>query len=159
MILLAVIVALLAPTPAFPAIATAQRERMESASESRDTLDAILAAVRAVETGSEPDGGRSALGDGGRALGPYQIHRAYYVDSGVAGTYEDCAEAEFSRRVVLAYWKRWCPDALARRDASILSRVHNGGPRGARKSATLAYWHRVESLLVGTRLERATPRP
>jgi hypothetical protein len=113
----------------------------------RYSLDEILDAVQAVESGGCANGGRDATGDGGRAIGPYQIHRAYFRDSRVAGHYEDCRDPEFSRRVVIAYWKRWCPDALARCDAEVLARVHNGGPRGDRKRATLKYWSRVQAWL------------
>ena len=115
------------------------------------SLDEILAALRATESGGHGNGGRDATGDGGRAIGPYQIHRAYFIDSGVPGRYADCRDPEFSRRVVIAYWQRWCPDALARCDAEVLVRVHNGGPRGARKSSTLAHWRRVESVLSAAR--------
>jgi hypothetical protein len=116
--------------------------------ESPFTLDEILAALRATESGGHGNGGRDATGDGGRAIGPYQIHRAYFADSGVRGRYQDCRDPHFARRVVIAYWRRWCPEALERRDAEVLARVHNGGPRGARKSSTLAYWRKVESQLV-----------
>jgi hypothetical protein len=111
------------------------------------TLDEVLDALRATESGGQGNGGRDATGDRGRAIGPYQIHRAYFVDSGVAGRYEDCRDPAFARRVVIAYWRRWCPDALERCDAEVLARVHNGGPRGARKASTLAYWRRVERAL------------
>ena len=114
----------------------------------RYSLDAILEAVRAIETGGETNGGRDAIGDGGRAIGPYQIHRAYFVDAGVAGRYDDCRDPDYSRRVVLAYWTRWCPDALEHGDAEVLARTHNGGPEGARKPGTLVYWLKVEERLV-----------
>ncbi len=118
-----------------------------TAPEPRCTLDAILAAIRITESGGQAGGGRAAIGDGGRALGPYQIHRAYFVDSGIAGAYEDCRDEAFSRRVVIAYWRRWCPDALAQRDVEVLARIHNGGPHGARKDKTLDYWRKVERRL------------
>lgn len=111
-------------------------------------LDALLEALRWVESGGHKNGGRGATGDGGRAIGPYQIHRSYFVDARVAGRYEDCRDPAFARRVVIAYWQRWCPEALALRDLELLARVHNGGPRGDRKSSTLGYWKKVERRLV-----------
>ena len=114
------------------------------------SLEEILDAIRMVETGGQPDGGRPATGDGGRAIGPYQIHREHWLDSRVPGRYEDCRDPLYSRRVVIAYWQRWCPDALARCDAEVLARVHNGGPRGHEKTGTRPYWERVR-----VRLERA----
>lgn len=117
------------------------------------SIDSILDAIRATESGGLEDGGSAAAGDGGRAIGPFQIHRAYFLDAGVPGQYSDCRDGDSARRVVLAYWKRWCPDALERCDAEVLARVHNGGPHGARKASTLAYWRKVEQQLAA-----ASPR-
>jgi hypothetical protein len=78
-----------------------------------------------------------------RALGPLQIHRAYWQDSGVPGRYSDCADLAYSRRVATAYLKRYAPKAWAAGDVVTLARVHNGGPMGHRKAATLAYARKV----------------
>jgi hypothetical protein len=110
----------------------------------RGSVPEILNAIRTVETGGSPDGGRGAIGDRGEALGPYQIHRAYWEDARVAGTYEDCRDPDYARGVVLAYWKRYCPQALETRDAEMLARIHNGGPSGAAKTSTLQFWRKVE---------------
>lgn len=82
-------------------------------------------------------------GDDGAAFGPLQIHRAYWQDSGVPGQYSDCADLTYSRRVVTAYLRRYARDAWDRADAMALARVHNGGPSGAKKRATLAYGRKV----------------
>jgi len=111
------------------------------------SLDEILSAVREVETGGEPDEGRRATGDGGLAIGPFQIHRAYWQDAGIRGAFEDCRDPEYARAVVLAYWRRYCPRALDELEAEVLARVHNGGPRGARLESTLAFWCKVERAL------------
>ena len=50
---------------------------------------------------------------------------------------------------MLAYWRRYCPTAMAAGDAEVLARVHNGGPRGNRKAATAAYWRRVLAAMEG----------
>ncbi len=86
------------------------------------------------------------LGDGGKALGPLQIHRGYHADSRVAGDYSRCADLTYSRRVAEAYLKRYAPRAWAAGDVETLSRVHNGGPAGARKAATLPYWSTAPTL-------------
>ena len=86
------------------------------------------------------------VGDGGRALGPLQIHRAYHADSRVAGAYERVAELDYSKRVATAYLKRYAPEAWAKGDVETLARVHNGGPRGHLKSATKSYGVRVALL-------------
>lgn len=98
----------------------------------------LLDAIRAVESG-----GRSVVprGDDGRARGPYQIWRSYWIDSGVAGRYEDVDDAEYSRRVVRAYWSRYAPKNASH---ETLARIHNGGPRGHMRAATMQYWRRVK---------------
>lgn len=108
------------------------------------TLRQTLDAIRTVETG-----GGVSDGDGGRAVGPYQIWRCYWQDSGVAGEYEQCREREYAERVVVAYMQRYCPQAIAGAevDAETIARTHVGGPKGATKDATLPYWRRVRSVL------------
>ena len=101
-------------------------------------------ALHQVETGRRFG---AIVGDNGAALGPLQIHRAYWQDSRIGGTYEQCADLEFSKRVVTAYLKRYAPAAWAAGDVETLARVHNGGPRGHLKPATLCYSRKVISQL------------
>jgi len=87
------------------------------------------------------------LGDGGKALGPLQIHRAYHADSRVAGgDYSRCADLDYSKRVVSAYLQRYAPQAWDAGDVVTLARIHNGGPKGASKPATVAYGDKVARL-------------
>jgi hypothetical protein len=107
----------------------------------------ILDAIREKETGGEADPA-NAIGDGGRAIGPYQIHRVYWQDAiehepSIGGQYEDCRDAAYAERVILAYWDRYAPDWRH----ETLARVHNGGPKGHRKSATVGYWLDVRANL------------
>ena len=86
------------------------------------------------------------LGDQGRALGPLQIHRAYHADARIGGDYSRCADLDYSKRVVSAYLQRYAPAAWAAGaagDVVTLARIHNGGPRGASKPATVAYGDKV----------------
>ncbi len=107
--------------------------------------DSLLDAIRAVESGGDD----SAVGDDGRAIGPYQIHKAYWVDACAAdpslrsGTYADCFDAVYARRVVVAYLTRYGRG----RTAEELAQIHNGGPRGHRKSATLEYAAKVRAAM------------
>jgi hypothetical protein len=78
-------------------------------------------------------------GDGGAALGPLQIHRGYHEDSRVPGRYEQVANLAYARRVAEAYFQRYAPDAWAKGDMETLARIHNGGPKGHHKAATLPY--------------------
>jgi len=100
-------------------------------------------ALHVVETG----GRRGAiLGDNGKALGPLQIHRGYHADARIGGDYSRCADLDYSRRVVSAYLQRYAPKAWAAGDVVTLARIHNGGPAGARKAATVNYGAKVQRL-------------
>jgi hypothetical protein len=105
--------------------------------------DSFFRALHVVET----SGKRGAiLGDNGRALGPLQIHRAYHADARIGGDYARCADLDYSKRVVSAYLQRYAPAAWAAGDVSTLARIHNGGPRGASKPATVNYAAKVTRL-------------
>jgi hypothetical protein len=105
--------------------------------------DSFFRALHVVETS-----GRTGpiLGDGGKALGPLQIHKSYHTDSRVAGDYSRVAELDYSKRVATAYLKRYAPEAWAKGDVETLARVHNGGPKGHLKPATKGYGARVKAL-------------
>lgn len=109
-------------------------------------LERLMIAIRQVETGGHPDP-TNALGDDGRSLGPYQITWAYWHDSGVPGRYEQVRYDAYARRVMVAYWKRYCPTALEQRDFETLARIHNGGAKGRRTHKTLKYWRKVQEAL------------
>ena len=105
--------------------------------------DSFFRALHLVETGGRTG---AILGDNGRSLGPLQIMRAYHIDSRVAGAYERCADLDYSKRVVSAYLQRYAPKAWANGDVETLARIHNGGPRGASKAATIRYGEKVRRL-------------
>jgi hypothetical protein len=110
--------------------------------------DSFWRALHLVETG----GRRGAiLGDNGKALGPLQIHRAYWQDARVGGRYEDCADFDYSKRVAAAYLRRYAPEAWDKGDIFTLARIHNGGPQGARKPATVNYGAKVARIAGGAR--------
>lgn len=111
-----------------------------------ETVRSLFNAIRQVETGGHADPA-NARGDGGRSFGPYQIQRKYWQDSGMPGRYEQVRSWVYAERVMLAYWHRHCPDALARGDFETLARVHNGGPAGHRKLATWSYWLKVRKAM------------
>jgi hypothetical protein len=102
----------------------------------------LLDAIKQVESG----GRANVVGDGGKAIGPYQIHRSYWVDACAydpalaAGKYSDCFNEQYARRVVKAYLRRY---GRGKSDEQ-LARIHNGGPNGHRKSATVGYWNKVQ---------------
>ena len=105
-----------------------------------DVPSELINAIHQVETSGRLG---PIKGDNGRALGPLQIHRAYWIDAGVPGRYEDCARLDYSVRVFNAYMARYAPHG----DFETIARIHNGGPRGHRKTQTLRYWRAVRKHL------------
>jgi len=109
-------------------------------------LDQFLKAIRLVETGGIKDNGIGAKGDNGKSFGPYQIQKAYWTDSRLTGTWEQClTDKAYSEKVMIAYWKRYCPKAFEAGDWETLARIHNGGPKGHKKNATVKYWEKVKA--------------
>ena len=111
--------------------------------------DRILDAIRQVETGGEKDPA-NAVGDGGKAIGPFQIHYAYWkdavdFDSSIGGKYSDCKNDEYARKIVIAYLTRYAPNW----DDETVARIHNGGPKGHKRTTTLDYWAKVRKFLRG----------
>jgi hypothetical protein len=106
-------------------------------------LERLLDAIARVESRSDPN----AVGDHGRAAGAYQIHRRYWQDGtrilGVDWPYRDARDPQKARQVVRAYLSHYGKG----KSLSALARIHNGGPQGHEKKATLAYAQRVEAAL------------
>lgn len=126
-----------------PAEGGSSPHRDQPAEASDDPLRRFFRVLSDVESGGDDQ----AVGDGGRSLGRYQIGRLYWQDAGSPGVYNDVTDPAFAESVMLAYWRRWCPSALAALDYETLARVHNGGPRGSSKQSTLPYWRKVQERL------------
>ena len=103
----------------------------------------LLDAIAAVESNGNPD----AIGDRGRAMGVYQIHKLYWEDGtrilGVDWSYQEAKDPTKARQVVRAYLLHYG------RGKSLLdkARIHNGGPRGYRKQATISYARKVARVM------------
>jgi len=108
---------------------------------------AFLDALAQVESGGKDD----AVGDGGKAIGRMQIWEIYWTDAvahaNIGGEYVHCKGKVYAERVVMAYLHRYGKKALADKNYGKLARIHNGGPSGHRKHATLKYWRKVEKAL------------
>jgi hypothetical protein len=106
----------------------------------------LITALIAVETGGcrNPD---QAIGDGGRALGPLQIHREVVQDvnrlTGASYRHQDMTNRAKARAVCQKYLEHYGRGATTEQ----LARRWNGGPRGDTKAATLPYWRKVEAAL------------
>tara|TARA_Y100000114_G_scaffold132604_1_gene131468 strand:+ start:1535 stop:1951 length:417 start_codon:yes stop_codon:yes gene_type:complete len=116
---------------------------------SEKELTRVLQAIRIVESNNTP----SAVGDGGNAIGVYQIWESYWKDatefSNLGGKYRDCFVPEYADRVVRCYMKRYATPRRLGREATMqdIARIHNGGPNGYKKQATIKYWEKVEKIL------------
>jgi len=108
-----------------------------------DEIDRLLDAIAKVESHHDP----SAIGDGGRACGVYQIHRPYWADGtkllGVTWDYRLATDPVKAREVVRAYLLHYG------RGCTLLemARIHNGGPTGHKKPSTLAYARKIARIL------------
>lgn len=142
---LALLLALAMPPTAITAepmtLTTVKYVAASKASATPPSLLEIIDAIRVVE--------EAQLGEtnGDAATGAFGIDRARWREAGLKGKFEDCRDPRYARCVVVAYWQRRCPEALARRDAEMLARVHTGGPNGPLDPGTLAYWADVKRAL------------
>jgi len=105
------------------------------------TVDNLLDAMYTVESNR----GKITVGDDGKAIGPYQIWREYWhdaveFDKTIGGKYEDCMNKAYAEKIVRAYWKRYAPKGAT---IEQLARIHNGGPKGHTRTATLKYWNKI----------------
>lgn len=112
--------------------------------------EALLNALIQVES----SGNDKAIGDNGNAIGCLQIWKVYWIDaterSGIGGSYKDCFNRDYAKRIVNAYMKRYAREAWTsptKFDSEKCARIHNGGPRGHTKKATDKYWNKVRRLL------------
>lgn len=108
------------------------------------TFQDFTAALHQVETSGRLG---PILGDKGKALGPLQIHKSYWQDSGVGGSYSQCADYNYACEVVRCYLQRYCRRDLVTGNWENCARIHNGGPRGGANNKTKNYWLRVKKHL------------
>jgi len=99
----------------------------------------------------ESSRGKTLVGDGGKAIGPYQIWESYWSDAvefdpSIGGSYKDCMDKAYSEKVIRAYWARYAPKGATLEQ---LARIHNGGPKGHTRNATLKYWKKIVKVMRG----------
>jgi hypothetical protein len=113
------------------------------------TFDDLLDAIEWVESKGDP----WAIGDDGRAVGAYQIHKIYVDDvrrimlkrfatyswSVGVPNYQSRQDPEKSRDMVTTYLKHYGGTFEE------MARKHNGGPKGHLKEATKSYWLKVKA--------------
>lgn len=105
--------------------------------------NAFLDAICQVESG----GDSHAIGDGGKAIGPYQIHKSYWQDAieydkTIGGCYEDCFQEDYARNVISSYMRRYAQKAWVNNQFMRLASIHHLGPSG-RFIDDCEYWCKV----------------
>jgi soluble lytic murein transglycosylase-like protein len=102
--------------------------------------DPLLDAIKQVES----SGNAKAIGDGGKAVGAYQIHAAVITNVnrkyGTKYTLKDRTDPHKSRQICKLYLTMY-GKGLSQIE---LARVWNGGPKGHKKTATLGYAKKIE---------------
>ena len=106
-------------------------------------LTNLISALISVES----SGNDLAIGDQGRAIGCLQIHRSVVLDvnriTGSHYRHQDMTNRAAARAVCQAYLTHYGRGATTEQ----LARRWNGGPTGDRKTATVAYWRRIQQVI------------
>lgn len=109
--------------------------------------DALLDAIADVESLGQVNRSR-CIGDNGKARGMYQLHKEYIEDvnrfAKTSYTWADAFNPSTARKIVKLYIEHYSSANASDED---MARIHNGGPRGHRKSCTLGYWTKINKYL------------
>jgi hypothetical protein len=106
----------------------------------------LIKAIHKFESGGRTD--KKIVGDGGKAIGPLQIHYAAWKDAtdfdkSIGGQYLNCHDLEYSKKIFVAYMNRYAKG----KDAETKARIWNGGLKGPERSSTKQYWAKVKANL------------
>ena len=107
-------------------------------------------ALGQIESNNKP----KAVGDNGRAIGIYQIHKSYWQDAvdfnkSIKGRYSDCFNVEYSKKIVQAYFNRYERESIKNQNFENLARCHNGGYNWRNKrEKTNNYWAKFKLILM-----------
>lgn len=117
----------------------------------------FLTAIAIVESNKNDN----AVGDNGNAVGRYQIWKAYVDDvnrilklskSTTRFNYNDRRDpvkaAQMVRIYMSHYGKRYKKVTGKNPTLEVYARIHNGGPNGWKKPATIKYWKKVQKEMV-----------
>jgi hypothetical protein len=115
------------------------------------SLFKLILALIAVESG----GDLAAVGDNGKALGCLQLHAIYVEDVNriykTSYKHEDAYDmnkaTDIAVKYLMHYGKVYENKTGHEATYEVLARIHNGGPNGWKKKATLKYWQKVKKEL------------
>ena len=89
-------------------------------------------------------------------VGRYCITEAFYIDGSdyirkekgsYPPTHIDMMNPHESRKVIIAYWKRYCPKAYQDKNYLILGAIFRKGPKGYKTATGLDYGNRLTNLM------------
>ena len=109
----------------------------------------LLRAISKVESNNK----ELAIGDSGKAYGAFQIHKIYVDDvnrfSVKKYKHTDAFNKKIAEEIVVKYLQHYGRryEKITGRPVSreALARIHNGGPDGWKKTATIKYWKKIKS--------------
>jgi hypothetical protein len=115
----------------------------------------VLAAIRYVESNNDPN---VKDGDGGKAIGVYQIWEDYWKDAAeygnMPGTYQDCRKPKYADKTVRNFMARYCTSKRLGRKPMLrdISFMHVGGPKapwatGKKLENCETHWAKVQKVL------------
>lgn len=124
-------------------------------------LEELLDAIEQIESGGNPN----AVGDNGKAVGSFQIHKIYvddvnriaklnHIDKYSAPIHYKYYHRESpisSRFMVKRYLEYYATKKRIGKEPTLedMARIHNGGPNGWKKESTKPYWEKVKRALAG----------
>jgi len=91
------------------------------------------------------------------AIGRYQIWEVYWfdaverLDKDDRGQYNDVRNKAYAEWIMKRYWQRYNREAYNTKNWEVLARIHNGGPKGHKKEATVKYWRKVRQAIANQR--------
>jgi hypothetical protein len=103
----------------------------------------------------ESEGNGLAIGDKGKAYGCLQLWNTYIQDVNriykTSYRHKDAfnrkTAIEITKKYLEFYGKEYYKQTGKKPTAEVFARIHNGGPSGYKKTATLDYWKKVKKEL------------
>ena len=107
----------------------------------------FLDAINAVEASGRHG---NIVGDHGKALGGYQIHKEFWIDATqydktIGGKYSDVTNKVYAEKVVTAYLNRYAKKAIIAKDYKTLAATFHRGKDNE------TYWKKVKKTLDGNK--------
>ncbi|KAI5068424.1 hypothetical protein GOP47_0016769 [Adiantum capillus-veneris] len=107
----------------------------------RQELRPLLNSMRFVEASN-----RESSNDGASRIGPFQISRQYHQQAWKHSppmAWSRCRDMNHAENTIIAYWLKYCPEAVERHDFEFLAKIHKDGIQGMQKEDVNCYWKKI----------------